>query len=302
MSDTDEWHRRVTPMGDGQQNDSADWQGGHPQTTDPYAVPGSASVRRSIDWRAKDQSISAEPWFTQVDFSLQPSDLSPGQSAPETWEGRLLGLAEQELAEHSVWDEPSVSRQLHPGPGPEALTWFRFYLESVSRTPAYGTWLVTAGLVLLSGPLAVLGVLFTGFVGDALLMVVFFGPTIEELLKIALPLWVVEKRPWLFSSGWQILLCGAGAGFTFAAIENGIYLTVYIPDPSPALVAWRWSVGVALHVGCSMIASVGLVGVRRGMLQRGNPPQLYDGGRWIIAAIVIHGIYNLLAIFWQDRF
>lgn len=266
----------------------------------PYEVPLTSVTEPPRPSNAKDPSVTAEPWFNQTEF-FSAADPHAAMDNPSTWGSQARQLAEHELAEHSVWDEPATSTQLLSGADAmddsNAVTWFRYYQKQAATTPALVTWLVTGLIVLLAGPLAILGAIINGFGGDAFLMLVFFGPTIEEVLKIALPLWVVEKRPWLFSNHFQILLCGLGAGLAFAVIENLIYLNLYFPNASPPLIAWRWSVCVALHTGCSAIAAGGLIQVRRGMLRRGHQPHLYDGGRWIIAAIVIHGIYNLFAIF-----
>ncbi|MBX3419234.1 MAG: PrsW family intramembrane metalloprotease [Pirellulaceae bacterium] len=205
-------------------------------------------------------------------------------------------LTVEELAENSVWDEPARAVGLAGELDPQQITWFRYYLHQQSQTQPGIPWLVTMAILVLAGPLAILGALFNWFGGNAWLAIVVMGPTVEEVFKIALPLWVIEKRPWLFSSGIQILICCFGAGLMFAAIENLLYLNVYIPNPSERLVFWRWTVCVALHTGCSLVAGVGLLQVRSRMLKRERQPQLIDGSNWIIAAIVIHGTYNAFAI------
>ncbi len=265
----------------------------------PYEPPMASALDTPVTFHSKDQSIAAEPWFNQKDFS-SASNPDARLDILTIGGGEPAQLSEQELAEHSVWDELTTTGQLVAGPN--AVTWFRYYQKQVSQTGILWTWVVTGVIVFMAGPLAILGAIINGYGGNALLMVVFFGPTIEEVLKIALPLWVVEKRPWLFSNSFQILLCGIGAGLTFAAIENWIYLNIYIPNASATLITWRWSVCVALHTGCSAIAAYGLVRVRQGMIRHGNRPQLQDGGHWIITAIVIHGLYNLIAIFLDGWF
>lgn len=269
--------------------------------TNPYAVPVSRTVEPIDVLRAQDQTIFGEPWLNSKIFS-SAADPAATLDHPAVLAAQADRMSESDLAEHSVWDEPSTFPLLRTNDDGSGVTWFRYYEKQVAQTPLVATWLLTGLLVLLAGPLAVLGALLHGAVGHAFLMIVFFGPTTEEVLKIALPLWVVEKRPWLFASGWQILLCGVGAGLVFAALENLLYLYVYFPNASQKLVAWRWTVCVALHTGCSALASVGLIQVRSRMLARAGPPQLYDGGRWIVAAIVVHGTYNTIAIFLDGWF
>lgn len=255
----------------------------------PFDPPSFGQSDSSVTRSSKDQSIDAEPWLKQVFFQPDPSD-KPRFSDHR----RPIDL--EDLAENSVWDEPATNHSLTGPPDPYSVTWFGYYLTQVAKTPISMTWLVTLLILIAAGPLAIVGTLITGSGRNAWLMFVVMGPTIEEILKIALPLWVVEKKPWLFSNSLQILLCGVVAGLMFAVIENLIYLYVYVPDPSDLLVIWRWTVCVVLHTGCSMIAALGVIAIRRGMLERESRPQLSDGSKWIVAAIVIHGSYNFIAI------
>ncbi|XZE19185.1 PrsW family glutamic-type intramembrane protease [Pirellulaceae bacterium SH449] len=261
----------------------------------PYQTQLSPLADKPSTANPRDHSIEAEPWFSKSDFLGSPND----QHIPHEEAGHFSvhpgALSEQELAEHSVWDEPTVSGLSHSGPDERAVTWFRYYLKQVSQTSVATTWLVTAACVFLSGPAAIFGAFFGSAGGQLLVMVVLFGPTVEEILKIGLALWIVEKRPWLFAYRVQIYLCGVGGGLLFAAIENWIYLNVYIPQASPGLVVWRWTVCVALHTVCSTIAAYGLIRMRHGMLFRQSPPRISDGGLWIATAITLHAIYNLSA-------
>jgi RsiW-degrading membrane proteinase PrsW (M82 family) len=122
------------------------------------------------------------------------------------------------------------------------------------------------------------------------------GPVIEEVLKIALATWIVEKRPYLFKSAGQIIVAAVCSGLVFAAIENLIYLHVYVPNPPLGLIAWRWTVCVGLHVGCSTVAANGLVRVWRNCVENFEKPQLSRAASYITAAVVIHGTYNSLAV------
>ena len=91
-------------------------------------------------------------------------------------------------------------------------------------------------------------------------------------------------------------MCGMTSGLIFGVVENLIYLNVYIPDPEPGIVAWRWSICTLLHTGCSVIASIGVVQIWRHFQIHSRMPRLTDGSAWIVAAIVIHGIYNASAV------
>ena len=126
--------------------------------------------------------------------------------------------------------------------------------------------------------------------------VVVLGPVFEEVMKAALPLWIVEKRPYLFRSRFQIGLCMVASGLVFGAIENILYLWVYVPRSVEGLAEWRWSVCVAMHAGCSLIAGLGLMRIwSRSMADR-TPPRTALGAPYILTAVVIHATYNAMAV------
>jgi hypothetical protein len=200
---------------------------------------------------------------------------------------------EDERIAQSVWDEPTYSEALAGPPPHDAETYARWLLRGRERTTPALSWGWTLLLALLAGPWAILGA-FWGISEGALGMlgVAVIGPVLEETMKIAAAAYVLERRPFLFRSPAQILVCAAGAGLAFAAIENLMYLHVYIAEPSAALAAWRWSVCIALHVGCSLVAGMGLVRVWRGIFENHRPADLGRGTGLLVAAIVIHGVYN----------
>ncbi len=287
----------------GGRSGDADWE-----SNQPYRSPVPEPRLPASTDDPQDQSVFAEPWLRQATFT--PGDTSSdlpvtGAAAPASHAATGPGglpLSTAELAELSVWDEPATSAELSGTPAATAITWFRHYERMCRETPPTDSAWVMLAVSLTAGPLAVLGTFWASpSVATAWVMTVVFGPTIEELLKLALPLWIVEKKPWLFRSDTQILVCGIAAGLAFAAVENGLYLTVYLNNPSASLVVWRWTVCVALHATCSLIGSIGVVAIRRGIGRRRAPPQLADGAAWLVAAIVTHGLYNAVAIAIGDR-
>ena len=116
---------------------------------------------------------------------------------------------------------------------------------------------------------------------------IFVAPWVEEIGKAAglffilvkFPHWLSRERAWVF---------GAAAGLTFAALENVLYLLVYIPEPSFDLILYRWTAGVTLHVITTMItatfvarAALGVVAQKWEVVFRG-----------LFIAMVLHGLYN----------
>lgn len=237
----------------------------------------------------KDPSVFAEPHLTGQAPAPDPSEARAAPAGPRS---------EREQIEQSVWQEPALSSGplRHAAPAPE-LTWADWYEARRRATSPARSWLWVCVVATVAGPFAILGALLSsGQSLIGLLNVVVFGPAVEEVMKIAAASWVVEKRPYLFRSAGQIALTAGAGGLLFAVIENFVYLHVYVPDPPDSLVLWRWTICVALHVGCSLTAGYGLMKVWRMAVEQSRPPRLGDGGIYLIAAVVAHGAYNALAV------
>ncbi len=151
-------------------------------------------------------------------------------------------------------------------------------------------------MALAGGPLAVLSVLLTRGPGVGYMLIVITAPLIEEIGKILFPLMIVERRPYLIRHSWHIPLCAWMAGLIFSVIENLLYLHIYIAEPSTLIVVWRWTICVMLHTGCSTLAGIGVMRIHQETMRTLTPPRLELGAPWIIAAVVVHGTYNLIAI------
>jgi len=203
-----------------------------------------------------------------------------------------------DAVEHTVWSEPALSVDLAGTPGEDQLTYPSWLKENIRETTFLKSWWITLLVALAAGPWGVAGAMAdSGGSSFGLLMLAVFGPVAEEITKVAAALWVVEKRPFFFRSFGQILICAACGGLAFAAIENVIYTRVYFPEHTPEFSQFRWTVCVALHMGCSSIAGIGLVRIWRATMRDLSPPRLALGVPWFITAMVIHGVYNLSTMF-----
>ncbi|GJM25716.1 MAG: hypothetical protein DHS20C16_21310 [Phycisphaerae bacterium] len=132
-----------------------------------------------------------------------------------------------------------------------------------------------------------------GFFGaSAPLLVVIFGPIVEETLKVAAASYVVEVKPYLFKRRTQVYLAAIGAAVIFAALENVLYIFVYLRNPSDKIILIRWTVCVALHVGCTTIVAAGLVNIWKRAMHEFRQPRITDLFPSLVTAIVIHGAYN----------
>jgi RsiW-degrading membrane proteinase PrsW (M82 family) len=204
-----------------------------------------------------------------------------------------------DAVDRSVYDEPSFNAG-RPAAA-HGLTFASWYADRLAATGFVRSWVVVLLLAVAAGPTAVVAVFLSG-VGTGLgdfsewVTLTVVGPVAEEVLKVVCVTVALERAPWLFRSRAQFLAVGLAAGLAFAAIENLLYLFVYIPDPSPLIVAWRWTVCVVLHTGCSAIAAMGLAHTWRAARAQLQRPNIESAFPFLLAAIIIHGLYNAAAI------
>ena len=241
-----------------------------------------------------DNSVFDEPHLRPGGFRPDPSEARAERILAKSRRGADPA---DEQVEVSVWDEPGVSPEL-AGPVPkDAPTYARWLEHHRAQTTAAKAALVTLGLALASGPWAIIGAFYgSGHSLAGILAIVLFGPVVEEVMKTAAAMCVVERRPYFFTWPSQIIVSVVAGAFVFAAIENLLYLNVYIPDPGPAQVWWRWTVCVALHAGCTGIAGMGVVRVWRDVWARRARPRLALAFPYLVTAIVIHGSYNAFVL------
>lgn len=248
----------------------------------PYESPQTFSQEEYV---SVEHSIYEEPWIradvvtftTDEELRLPPS--------PSTDVG------------NSVWDEPGRSEELSGQMPPEAENWWSWYCAQKQNTSLMTSWLTTGAIMVAAGVVAIVSTIISNtFSEGQIVLTVFAAPITEEILKIALPLYVCEIKPWLFKSVWQIILCGIAAGVGFAVIENLIYLNFYFPNPSPELFYWRWTVCVGLHTLCSLLAAYGCTFIWKDFQSARRRPQITAGSRWFVVAILIHAAYNSFAI------
>ena len=250
-----------------------------PEDASPFASP--KSVPRA-EQPSDNPSVFEEPWMR--------ADTQRFEVADEPLPG-LETVSQQGDPENSVWDEPGLSRELAGDPPKDAVTWFKWYRGKAAQTTSALTWGVTLAVALSSGIFAILGALLLQLdFSNHVLLTVVAAPITEEIMKIALVVWVCEKRPWLFRSPTQILICGLASALVFAAIENVLYLS--LGDATSSLVAWRWTVCVLLHATCTLIATIGVVKIWTEFQRQQRMPQLAHAAPWIVAAMILHGLYN----------
>ena len=241
--------------------------------------------------------IEHEPHLQSTEPVLDPSE----KRADRILSREKSQQTDDHRVDHNVWEEPSISSELSDGPEADQLTYQRWLQAGIDSTSLADSLRSTLLIALASGPWGVLGAFWSAFtygggVAADLLAVIVVGPVTEEVVKVSAAWWVVEKRPFRFQSISQILFCAACGGLAFAAIENLIYMYVYVPNHSAAFVAFRWTVCVALHVTCSMIAGLGLARIWDNTMRNMHRPKTALGIPWLVTAMIGHGLYNLSAV------
>lgn len=240
-----------------------------------------------------DFSIFNEPHMRQ---SSPPPPNGGEEGTPQPPEKQADDKRYEDMSDYSVWDEPTLSSELGVSIDSRKEHGFAKKMElRRSETSAGFSWTITFLIALAAGPWAVIGAFWQGY-GGGLLAIIIFGPTIEEVMKIAAAALIAEEKPWLFRSGFQIAICALAGGMVFAIIENLLYLHVYIPDPSPGLIRWRWTVCVALHMGCTFVAGIGIIRVWRDAWKNRTRPNISLAFPYLVAAILIHTLYNTFAV------
>ncbi len=193
-----------------------------------------------------------------------------------------------------VGDEPGLPES---ATGP---TYRDHYARKRGQTTPAGRFGAMVAAVLFSGAAAVIGTFigspFKTFGALGFLAIVTIGPAVEEVMKIAGVLYLAERRPWLIPSWHWPIAIAAASGLVFAAIENVLYINVYFPNEGADFATLRWTVGPALHITTSVIASIGVSRMWRETHVIGVPPSVSYARPFVIAAAVIHGLYNLAAV------
>ena len=176
------------------------------------------------------------------------------------------------------------------------------YLRAMwSEPPSARRAAFVLGVCAVSGLLAVACALFKGTIGVFALSVTVGAPVIEEMAKVALTLWALEKSPWKFRSASEIVLACIASAAVFAAIENVLYIYVYIPKDrlTSGIILYRLTVCTALHIVCTSITSVGLARGWREAKARLGEFKKARAMPFLVAAMILHGLHNAGAILWS---
>jgi RsiW-degrading membrane proteinase PrsW (M82 family) len=169
--------------------------------------------------------------------------------------------------------------------------------------PVARKWHILALLLALAGGVfGVFGAAYNEALHAMFLAAYIGAPMIEESLKpsglyLMLAKWPRVLRNQLYTAGLAAL-----AGVTFAIIENLVYLNIYIDEPNPQVILWRWTACLSMHALGSFIFGLG---INRNLIAsvRGERKFLSCGKRFFFSAMALHSAFNIaatvMAIHWQ---
>lgn len=238
--------------------------------------------------KAEHSSVKFEPAHQGGVFKADPSEKTAAR--PDAKQDELASIHD------SVFNEPAITLTQNQ---PYLGDWIE---KKRAECSVVGNLSVALLAAVLGGPLAVLGAFMAGRQGwYGLLYIVVFAPVVEELLKQSGMIYLLERKPYRIFAAWQFVFSALVSAFVFASLENFLYINVYtgtVAFVNPEIFArFRWMVCTAVHVGCSAIASMGMIRVWKKQLANGKAADLSVAFKYFVIAIAVHGAYNLTAVF-----
>lgn len=155
-------------------------------------------------------------------------------------------------------------------------------------------------IALAGGVLGIMGAFFQESqqgVPSAFLAPFFAAPIIEEAVKPVGVYILLAKAPQLLRSRLYTAFLSALGGLSFAVIENLVYLNIYFPEHTQSMIVARFALALPVHMLGSFIAGFG-INKRLAASVKGEVPLLSGNWKFFITAMVIHGLYNISAVFW----
>jgi RsiW-degrading membrane proteinase PrsW (M82 family) len=238
-------------------------------------------------------SIKHEPAFGQGQGKPDPSE--------KTADKPNIEQDEIDSIRDSVLNEPAITGDQK---GVYLGEWIQQKRQQCSMA---GNLSIAFLAAIVGGPFAILGAFMASSRGwYGILYVVIAAPVIEELLKQSGMIYLLEKKPYRVFATWQFVFSALLSALVFATVENLIYINLYARSADlvshEAFAYFRWTVCTALHMGCSAIASMGMIRVWKKQLADGRAADLSVAFSYFVVAMAVHGGYNFVALFFDKLF
>ena len=201
---------------------------------------------------------------------------------------------QSEEIEHSVWDEPALAGMAtDPHDDFNYAAWIR---ERQASTSEIKSWIFVLAIALLSCPWGAM----TWFVylgnfgwGDVVTQLIF-APLMQEISKIALLLWVIEKRPYWIKGWFQIFICCLASASFFVVLFNWMG---WLMGTHPFGLWFQWTAFFLMQLVASTVAAIGLEKVWHPTAYKHSPPVLEAGFNWFRAAFLINALFSAATMF-----
>ena len=89
-------------------------------------------------------------------------------------------------------------------------------------------------------------------------------------------------------------------GLSFAIVENILYLQFYFPEHTQALVTFRYSANLTMHVLLSFILGFG-INQKLLVSVRGEIPLLKGNKKFFFIPMIMHSLFNIIAVLFGSR-
>lgn len=123
---------------------------------------------------------------------------------------------------------------------------------------------------------------------------------IEEVMKPSGVYILLAWRPEVLTSRIYTASLAALGGLSFAIVENILYLQFYFPEHTQALVVFRYTADLTMHVVTSFILGFG---INQKLLAsvRGETPLLENNKKFFFTPMIIHSLFNILATMFGSK-
>ncbi len=129
-----------------------------------------------------------------------------------------------------------------------------------------------------------------------ILLFVVAAPAVEEICKPLAIVFILDKRPHWFRGPTEIVIMAACSALVFATLENLLYIFVNNPGGPASFVIYRLTVCTALHMTASTVFGFGLAKMWKHIRNKGGHFNIDVCFKYYVAAAIIHGAYNGIAV------
>ncbi len=251
---------------------------------------------------SNDPDIRNEPHLLPG-YGKDPAN-DPAIDAPLGFDSRAAQFSthSEEDIDHSVWDEPSLPPAVVDATPESALTYANWIAQRREKWTELQAWTVTLGVVLLSFPCAAIAAIISWVCGNHFLVTDVFvacvaGPILQEICKITVPLWIVEKRPYLFTTWFQFFIFALATATVFSVVTN-FFHSLTAKEVSRQFFLFQWVGILGLNLITAAIATFGLETIWRNSINSGKPPKLEHGYPYFATAIGLHIAFAVGSTIW----